>query len=177
MVQMMRNPQLLKIFMGMVGGGMALFAWASVVFPGIRVSWKGGNHALLSTPSRLAMAVAMTSWCLALTGFHPLICAGLFAACVMFGFVQSSRDRAAHDAACHLSPSLQPKMAFSQMWPVLCVFDGLFLVLSLYAVLRDWRMPPQTEEQRILHIMGIGYLVASVLGAIFLYVKRPQKRT
>ena len=146
----MSDPHLAKVLLGILGVGMALFTWACVAFPKIPVSWKGGNRAPLSMASRLTNAVAMTSWCLALTGYYALLWAGLFAGCIVLGMFQSKLG--------------------------LCIFDGFFLISSLYAVLRDLRIPPHTEEQRILHIMGFGYLVASVFGAIFLYVKRPGKR-
>jgi hypothetical protein len=59
---------------------------------------------------------------------------------------------------------------------MLCVADAFFLVLSWYAVVRDYFSPPYTEEQRIVHFMGVGYAVASALGAFVLYWKRPKKQ-
>jgi len=171
----MNHPLLAKIFMGTTGALMALFVWGSVLFPNIPIAWKGGNRAPLSMPSRIAMAIGITCWCLILTGFLPMLWVALFGGCIVFAWFQSSRDRTANDAARQLLASKQPKMTFSQVWPALCLFDGFFLVLSLYAVLRDLRTPPHTDEQRILQMMGIGYLFASSLGAIFLYVKRPRK--
>jgi hypothetical protein len=93
-----KEPDLVKTFLGMLGAVVALFGWRAVLSPDIPMTWKGGNRAPMSMPSRTAMAVAFTSWSLILTGFHPLVWATFFAASVAFGLGQSSRDRAAHDA-------------------------------------------------------------------------------
>lgn len=176
MVQTMRNEHLIKIFLGMVGGSMALFAWASVLFPEkMPVVWKGGNRAPLSMPSRVTMAVAMTSWCLALAGFHPLICAAVFAVCIMFGFVECSRDRAAYDAARGITEPQRPKPSPQLVWRALCVYDALVFSGFLFGLIRDLRHPPVTEEQHLVHVMAVGGLVFTGLCGLVLYVKRPKK--
>jgi hypothetical protein len=175
MVQTMSASNLSRILLGILGAAMALFAWASVVFRKIPVTWKGGNHALLSMPSRVAMAVAMTSWCLALTGFHPMIWVALFAVCVMFGMIHSRRDRVAHDAGQGITEGKLPMHNPRLVWRVLCAYDALLLAAFLFAIIRDMRHRPVTEEQHDIHVMAIGGLVIAVLGAVSLYVKRPTK--
>jgi hypothetical protein len=92
-----KEPDLVKTFWGMLGTVVALFGWRAVLSPDFPMTSKGGNRAPMSMPSGTAMAVALTSWSLILTGFHPLVWATCFAASVAFGLGQSSRDRAAHD--------------------------------------------------------------------------------
>jgi hypothetical protein len=175
MVEMMSDPHMVKIFLGMLGAVMALFAWASVISPDLPVTWKGGNRAPLSMPSRIAMAVAITSWCLILTGFHPTVWTVLFAACVAFGVGQSSRDRAAHDVARGITERQRPVYNPLYVWRALCAIDAFVLGACAYLFVRDLLRPPITGDQRFLHVMMIGYLVASALGAFYLYTKRPGK--
>jgi hypothetical protein len=166
-----------QILLGILGAIMSLLAWASVAFPQIPITWKGGNRASLSMSSRIAMAIGTTSWFLIALGFHPGFFAALFVISVLFGFFNSQRDRTTYDSARGVVATSKPKLTFSQMWLALCLADAFFLSFSSYAVIRDWFSPPHTDEQRILRIMAIGYFLVSAAGAIFLYVKRPQKRT
>jgi hypothetical protein len=157
-----------------LGIGMAISAWACVAFPGIRVGWKGGNRAPLSRRSKFIMAVGWTAWCCAVFGLYPVFFAALFAACVLFLFPQATRDRDEFDASRGIRKLPRVHTA-AQYWPALCVLDAFVLSMSLYAVLRDTFYPPQNEEQHIVHIMGICYLVASGVCAAYLYFKRPKR--
>jgi hypothetical protein len=170
----MKEPDLVKAFLGMLGAVMALFGWRAVLSPDIPMTWKGRNAAPLSMPSRTAMAVAFTSWSLILTGFYPLVWATFFAASVAFGLGQSSRDRAAHDTG-HGSTTREQGYNILYVWRGLCALAGLVLAVSVYVFARDLRHPPATDEQRFLHVMIIGYLVAATIGAFCLYAKRPGK--
>jgi len=157
-----------------LGIAMAALSWACLAFPDIRITWKGGNRAPLSRSSKLTMAVGWTAWCCAVFRFHPLFFAGVFAASVLLGFAQTTRDRVAFDTSRGIR-KISRVLTLSSYWPALCMIDAFILTVSLYAVLRDAFYPPQTQEQRIVHIMGICYLVVSSLGAVFLYIKRPEK--
>lgn len=151
-----------------------MFGWACVAFRKIPVNWKGGNHAPLSRSSRIVLAVAGTAWCLAAFRFYPLFFAGLFGASLLIGISQSTRDRSAFDSARGIIQSRPKAPTIAEYWLALCLLDSFFFAMSLYAVLRDLRHPSHTDEQHIVHVMGIGYLVASVVGAVYLYVKRPR---
>jgi hypothetical protein len=154
---------------------MAIFAWACVAFPRIRVHWKGRNHAPLSLCSKVVSATAITAWCFGVFGFYPLFFGMAFIACVMFLFFQSSQDGAAFNAAKGITRNERRIGTPAQFWLALCFFDALVFTVSLYAFLRDLRYPSHTEEQHLVHIMGIFYLVSSGIGAVYLYVKRPPK--
>jgi hypothetical protein len=154
---------------------MAIFAWACVAFPRIRVHWKGRNHAPLSLRSKVVSAIGITAWCFGVFRFYPLLFGMAFAACVMFLFFQSSQDRAAFNAATGITRSEHRVPTAAQFWLALCFFDAFVFSASLYAFLRDLRYPSDTEEQHLVHIMGILYLVGSGIGAVYLYVKRPPK--
>src|SRR3981081_872356 len=52
---------------------------------------------------------------------------------------------------------------------------ALLLAAFLFAIIRDMRHRPVTEEQLDIHVMVIGGLVIAVLAAVSLYVKRPTK--
>jgi hypothetical protein len=175
MVESMSDLHLVKILLGMVFAVMALFAWRAVLSPDIPMTWKGGNWAPMSMPSRIAIAVAFTSWPLILTGVYPMIWATLFAGSVAFGLGQSSRDRAAHDATLGTAERQQPVHNLLYIWRALCAVDALVLAASVYVFVRDLRHPPFTDEQRFLHVMMIGYFVAAIIGAFCLYAKRPRK--
>ena len=171
MYSIQQAPLIFKIF----GVAMMLFSWAPVAFPHIRVSLRGGNRAPLSMHSKLVLAIGVTCWCLAIFGVYPRVCGGMFALSVCIGLFQSKRDRAAYDVARGL---VTPRFTITteQRWLALCFADAFFLTLSLYAVIRDYRFPPHTDEQRIVHFMSLGYAVASTIGAIVLYFTRPKKQ-
>jgi len=166
-----------ELALRVLGVFMAATSWSFVIFPDKQVCWKGGNRAPLSHRSKILFAVTATSWCLAAFRFYPLFFAALFAVCVSVGFVQSSRDRIAFDAARGVGPHQPRRITLAQCWPALCVLDGVILILMVYVFFRDLYHPPQTDEQHIVHVMGIGYLVASAAGAVYLYIKRPKKGT
>ena len=165
-----------ELALKILGVVMATFAWTCVAFPRIQVGWKGGNRAPLSRRSKLILAIGWTAWCCAVFRFHPLFFGSVFAASVLFLFPQSMRDREGFDASKGIR-SIRKALTPSQYWPALWVLDALVLAGSLYAVFRDLLYPPQTQEQHILHIMGICYLVVSSVGAVYLYVKRPGRRS
>ena len=168
---MHQNPNAL-IFLRVLGVTMALATWATVIFPRIPVSWKGGNRAPLSMRSRVVGAIAATSWCLTVFGVYPRVAASIFACCVVFGLFEADRDRAAYDAVRGVSVA-RPAVTPRQLWIALCTADAFLLVLCLYAAIRDWRFPPATEEQHIVHVMGLVLLGISLAGAFYLPFKRP----
>jgi len=53
--------------------------------------------------------------------------------------------------------------------------DAVLLIMTLYAAIRDHFRPAVTEEERIVHAMGIGLLALFSLGAVVLYWTRPGK--
>jgi hypothetical protein len=168
----MRQEWYALTFLRVLGVTMALATWAAVIFPGIRVSWKGGNRAPLSMRSKVVCAFCATSWCFAVFGVYPGVAASIFASCVVFGLFQADRDRAAYDQTRGVVSVARPALTPRQMWIVLCTADALVLVLSLYAAIRDWRFPPVTEEQHIAHAMGLVLLAASLAGALILPFQR-----
>jgi hypothetical protein len=160
-----------------LGVAMASFSWAFVVFPNSQISWKGGNRAPLSGRSRFLVAIMATSWCLTTFRLYPLFFATLFAICAMLGLYESGRDRAAFDTARGRDSNQRKVLTAAEYWLPLCIIDGLIFFLMLYAFVRDLQHPPQTDEQHIVHLMGMGFLVASIVGGVCLYVTRPPKGT
>jgi hypothetical protein len=154
---------------------MALFSWAAVS-PNYSIRWKGGNRAPLSMRSKVVSALAMTALCLASFRIYSPVFGGAFAVGICYLMLQSQRDRAAYDRDQGLAPVKPLSPTTQQRWLSLCAADGFFLLTSLFAVIRDSLKPPITEEQHIVHIMGLGYLGASALGAIILFIKRPKAK-
>ena len=157
-----------------LGIGMGIWAWSCVLFSNIQVGWKGGNRAPMSRRSKFIMAIGWTAWCCAVFRFYPLFFAAVFAASILLLFPLAKQDRAACDASRGIK-RIPRRLTPSQYWPALCVLDAFVVAISLYAVVRDLLYPPNTGEQHIVQIMGICYLVASSVGAVYLYVKRPGR--
>jgi hypothetical protein len=162
------NGYFLKV-LGVVG---MCFAWAPVFNPEITVV-NGRKRAPLSRRSNFLFALGWTAWCLAAFGVAPKFCASLFVISVLALFVLLRQDRAHHVAVTAIHEPVR-QVTKGQLWSVLCVADALFLGVSLFAVIRDFYSPPRNEEQRILHYMAVGYLVAFFIAAIVLYKVRPQ---
>jgi hypothetical protein len=156
---------------------MALGAWFAVASPKTRVIWKGGNRAPLSMQSKIVGAIALTGLCLAAFRIYPIVGGVAFALGTIYSMFQSARDRAAYDRIRGVNRVTPAPLTVHQRWSVLCVMDAFVLLPSLYAFLRDLRFPPATEEQRIVHVMGLGFLSISVIGAILLFITRPQKKS
>jgi uncharacterized membrane protein len=154
---------------------MASAAWSTVVWPKMTVVWKGGNRAPVSTRSKLVGAVALTGLCCAAFRIYPMVGALAFAAGVSYLMFQSTRDRAAYDRIRGVGPVRPIPITAQQRWLVFCVIDAVVLLISLIAFLRDLYFPPMTEEQRIIHMMGLGLLTVSAAGAIALLMTRPKK--
>jgi len=106
-----------------------------------------------------------------------MVGAAAFAVGIMCLMFQSTRDRAAYDRIRGVSRVTPAPLAVQQRWSVMCVVDGIVLLFSLVAFIRDLRFPPATEEQRMVHLMGLGFLSISVIGAILLFSTRPQKES
>ncbi len=128
----------------------------------------------MSMPSRVVFAIAATSWCLITFHVYPIFFAITFALCVCVGLLQSGRDRAGYDAARGVTPQ---RLTFTarQRWLAFCIYDAVFLVPLLYAVVRDYFRPPRTDEQRMIHVMALGLFALCLLGAVALYFTRPKK--
>jgi hypothetical protein len=126
--------------------------------------------------SKVVSALAMTALCLAVFRIYPLVFGAAFAVGICYLMFQSGRDRAAYDRNQGLAPVKPLSPTAQQWWLALCAADGFCLLASLFAVIRDSLKPPITEEQHIVHIMGLGYLGASALGAITLFIKRPKTK-
>jgi hypothetical protein len=156
---------------------MALAAWSAVGLPRTTVVWKGGNRAPLSIQSKVVSAIALTGLCLAAFRIYPMVGAGVFAAGIGYPMIQSTRDRAAYDRLRGVTPVKPAPITPQQRWFVLCVVDGIVLLFSVVAFIRDLRFPPATEEQHIVHIMGLGFLTASAVGAIALFITRAKKNS
>ena len=154
---------------------MASAAWATVVWPKMIVVWKGGNRAPVSMRSKLVGAVALTGLCCAAFRIYPMVGGVAFAAGVNYLMFQSTRDRAAYDRIRGVGPVRPVPITAGQRWLGLCVVDVVVLLFSLIAFLRDLYFPPMTEEQRIVHMMGLGFLAISAAGAIALVMTRPRK--
>ena len=118
--------------------------------------------------SKIVSAIALTGLCLAAFRIYPIVGGVAFALGVIYLMFQSARDRAAYDRIRGVNRVTPAPLTVHQRWSVLCVMD---------AFVRDLRFPPATEEQRIVHIMGLGFLSISVIGAILLFITRPQKKS
>jgi hypothetical protein len=127
--------------------------------------------------SKVVSAIAMTALCLAVFGIYPMVGAAAFAVGIIYLMFQSTRDRAAYDRIRGVNRVTPAPLTVQQRWFVLCVMDAFVLLPSLYAFLRDLRFPPATEEQHIVHIMGLGFLTASAVGAIALFITRPKNNS
>jgi hypothetical protein len=160
-------------FLKIAGVFGMFFCWAPVFFPKRTVVWKGGNRAPLSRRSKLVSALAWTAWCLVVFGIAPIFCAALFAIGVLSLFVLSRQDRKRYAAATGISWR-RAQITKRQLWSLFCVADALFLVASLFAVIRDSYSPPTNGDQRFLHYLALGYLAASCVAAIVLYRARPR---
>jgi uncharacterized protein involved in response to NO len=53
--------------------------------------------------------------------------------------------------------------------------DALLFTASGLALIRDWRLPPVTDEQHVLHVMALGAFAISAIGAIALVVNWSPK--
>lgn len=171
----MRTDHFAELLLRILAITIALFAWSAVVFAKIPVAWKGGNWAPLSMRSRIVAAVAMTAWCFAAFRIYPRAGAAVFALCIGYGLLQSRRDRVDYDRARGVTAARPVPIARRQGWIVLCCVDAAVLLIASLAIAWDWRFPPITEEQHIVHVMGLGFLWVALVGALVLFVKRPQK--
>jgi hypothetical protein len=154
----------------LLGAAMALFSWYTVLF-NVPVVWKG-SRAPMSQRSQAVFACASTAWFLAVCGIYPLICAWLFAISILCSFALGDQDRKTHVVQ-HGSVERRVLTA-EQTWLGFCVFDALVLFPSLFAFFRDLLVPPVTEEQIIVHRIGLAMLAIGTTGAVTLYVKRPR---
>lgn len=153
---------------------LALWSWYPVVFPQVRVSWgRKSRGTPMSRNARIVWASTLTCACLAVFGFYPLFCVNLCVIGVGLLLILSRSERAAHDQAKLTSEVLKTT---GDGWLLMCILDAALLVGSWTAVIRDYFSPPATAEQRLVHFIGVGFAVTSVLLAVFLYWKRPPKR-
>jgi len=127
--------------------------------------------------SKIVSAIAVTALCIAGFRIYPMVGASVFAVGISCLMIQSGRDRAAYDRLRGVTPVKPAPITPQQRWFVLCVVDGIVLLFSLVAFVRDRRFPPATEEQHIVHIMGLGFLTASAVGAIALFITRAKKNS
>jgi len=125
--------------------------------------------------SRIVAAVAMTAWCFAAFRFYPRAGAAVFALSIGYGLLQSRRDRVDYHRAHGVPPAGPVPIARRQGWIVLCCVDAAILLIATVAIAWDWRFPPITEEQHIIHVLGLGFLWLSLVAALILFIKRPQK--
>lgn len=151
---------------------MAGVSWSSIVF-GARVRWKGGNRAPLSTRSKVVFAIAMTAWCLAVFGVYPMYGAAVFAVSILVLFPLAAQDRRAYDRLSGIGPIKPLPITGRDQWLVFCFFDALGLTASGFAIVRDFFFPPVSDEQHIVHVMGLGMFAISLIGAVALLVSRP----
>jgi hypothetical protein len=127
--------------------------------------------------SKIVSAIAVTALCIAGFRIYPMVGASVFAVGISYLMIQSGRDRAAYDRLRGVTPVKPAPLTPQQRWSVMCVVDGIVLLFSLVTFIRDLRFPPATEEQRMVHLMGVGFLSVSVIGAILLFSTRPQKES
>lgn len=153
---------------------LALCSWYPVVFPRVRVSWgRKSRGTPMSMHGRIATAVTVTCGCLAVFGFYPLLCINLCIVGVAVLLILSRRERVAHDRAKLTSQVLKTT---GDGWLLMCILDGVLLVGSWSAVIRDFFYPPSTEEQRLIHFVGVGFAILTAVLAIVLYWKRPPNQ-
>lgn len=170
------SNQPIVVFLRVLGVAMLVFSWVPVFNPEIKVYWGKGssaNRALMSWKSKLAFAIAMTGWCLGVFGVKQNLAVGLFMFGFVFGVAFAGKDKDEYIA--RTGVPIRRAATSEEIWMGLFAVDTVLLILSLYAVIRDHFRPPVTEEERIVHAMGIGLLAFFSLGAVVLSLTRPGK--
>jgi hypothetical protein len=115
--------------------------------------------------------MAAMAFCVATFGVKPLLCAGLFAVCVLLGLWYSKRDRREYEKQ---TGRLSFRPTGNPEWAAFFAIDVVLFVLFLSFAIRDQIWRPVTEEQRIVQHLGWGFVAFTGITALLLYWKRPR---
>lgn len=160
-------------FLRALGIFMAAMSWYPVIYRRT-VRWKG-SRARLSTRSKVVFATGTTAWCLGVFGVYPIYCAMVFATCVLLLFPLATQDRRAYGNL-PFAPGVRPeRLSRREQWRFFRFVDVLALLASGFAMVRDLYSPPATDEQHLVHVMGLAFFALSVIGALALFLTWPRK--
>ena len=153
---------------------LTLRSWYPVVFPNVRWSWgRKSRWTPMSMKGRIATALTVTFGCGVAFGIYPVLLTGICILGVAVLQILKRREMQAHDRAKLTSQVLRTK---GDGWLLMCILDAALLIGSSFAVFRDHFFPPSTEEQRVVHFIGVGFAALAAVLAIFLYLKRPPRQ-
>src|SRR5215469_4269059 len=162
----MRNAMPTSVLARALAVALALYSWYPVVFPRVRVSWgRRSRGTPMSMKGRVATALTVTCGCHVVFGIYPLLCVNLCVLGVAVLLILSRSEREAFDQAKLTSEVLRTG---GDGWLLMCILDAVLLVGSWSAVVRDYFSPPSTEQQQLIHFMGVGFGVVSILLAVVL---------
>lgn len=163
------------LFLKALGIAGLVFSWLPVFRPQMKVVWgrRGANRPPMSRKSRLAFAIAGTGWCLGVFGANQTLSLSLFLTGLAVAMISSKEDEKEHVARTGVPVRKPP--APQDYWLAFCMMDGLILSILTFALVRDHFHPPVTEEHKSLHGIAVIFFVLCLLGAVALYLNRPDK--
>jgi len=151
-----------------------IFGWLPILNPSVKIHHKGGNRAPLSKQSKWLLVSSSTSWALVVWGIAPFVFAPVFGASILYGMVLSRRDRKLYDKKTGVLPRVP--MSREQTWKISCVFVGVWWILWLLIVVRDYFHAPTGPDAEVLRYMAQGLLGFFTLLAALLYAGRPKEK-
>lgn len=87
------------VFLRVIGVLGTLAAWIAVSRPAMKVYWgRGSNRPPMSLPSRLAVAISISGWCLGVFGCDSRVAISLFAIGFAGAAVFGQMDKERHTA-------------------------------------------------------------------------------
>ncbi len=162
------------IFLRVLGILFVSFSWLIVLRPQMKVYWgRGANRPLMSQKSRLSFAVAMTGWCLGVFGANQKLALALFMIGFVVAVINAKEDEKEHTARTGVPARRTPQP--QDYWLAFCLMDGVMLSIVTFALVRDHFIPPVNDEAKSVHAIGIVLFLLLSLGALILYLKRPDK--
>ena len=161
------------LFLRILGIAMLFPSWSLVFSSRAAFHGRRGSRIPMSLGSKLAGAMLATAFCLGTFG-APRLCMGVAAISMPLWLWYLNQDRRKYEkqlGRLSFRPTGGPE------WAAFFALDLVFLVLFLFFVIRDQIWPPVTQEQRIVHYLGWGFVAFTAIAALLLYWKRPRRNT
>jgi len=159
-------------FLRILGLFFVVASWLPVLRPEVKVFWGKRGRVPVSRRSNLVIASAMTAWCLGVFGVWAALCGAIFTISIIstMWFARQDQDHYYEQTA---EPRPKPATP-EQTWLGLCIFDGIFLSISVFGLIRNSFWPKAGREAASIRVLS--WIMVSLFStfAALLYWKRPR---